>query len=51
MGFDAVGSKVLAGLLEELPKRIVIAGIRESSSGPSAFSANQRRASVSKQKT
>ncbi len=29
MGFDAVGSKVLAGLLEELPKPIVIAGIRE----------------------
>ncbi len=29
MGFDAVGSEVLAGLLEKLPKRIVIADIRE----------------------
>jgi hypothetical protein len=25
VGFDAVGSKVLAGLLEEFPKRVVIA--------------------------
>ena len=29
VGFDAVGSEVVAGPLEELPKRIVIAGIRE----------------------
>jgi hypothetical protein len=29
VGFDAVGSEVLAGPLEDLPKRTVIAGIRE----------------------
>jgi hypothetical protein len=29
VGFDAVGREVLAGPLEELPKRIVIAGTRE----------------------
>jgi hypothetical protein len=29
VGFDAVGREVLAGPLEELPKRIVITGTRE----------------------
>ena len=58
MGIDAVGSEVVTGLFEELPERFIVALFHELqelgagvSLGPSAFSASQRSASVSKTKT